>query len=222
MSKQLNYFLETIWLEKEKIQEIISNPELKTIEDKVKSSVLFVLDNNPKVYQEKEIKILGINYWDIIEKLIKLWAIETFNGWIEDNRYDFKGKLKKVGILLRTREVKGKKTITLKKRNISDNSIYSNAQELEIEINNINYLLFCFNNIWLNIVKWKQYRKHRMSYELNWVHFDFDKIDWRSRVLEIESDSNEAVNEWIIKLHLENNEKIGDWYNDYINMKMAA
>ncbi|MFK7780078.1 MAG: hypothetical protein QM490_02925, partial [Candidatus Gracilibacteria bacterium] len=60
----------------------------------------------------------------------------------------------------------------------------------------------------LNIVEGKKYIKYRISYELDGVHFDFDKYEGIGQLLEIEANSEEIVQKWKKKLGLENHKTV--------------
>lgn len=213
MKKYLSFFLKTIWLEQAEAKKIINNPELKTIEEKVKSAVIFIL--NKKSHNEVEFKVKGIDLFVVTQRLENLWASKIFDGIIEDNRYDFINMLfKSEGILLRTREADRIKQITLKREIDDKDSLCSKWLEMEKEIDDIDAVIKCFNQLWLRLVKWKKYRKHRISYVnvKDWVRFDFDKYLWIDWLLEIESDNEEKVQEWKIRLWLENYKTVKYWY----------
>ena len=61
-------------------------------------------------------------------------------------------------------------------------------------------------------IKDKKYLKHRISYTLKWVHFDFDKYDNIPWFLEIESDNEDDVNYWINKLWIWKYKTVKYWY----------
>ncbi len=213
MSKYLSNFLETIWFEQKLIQWVVANSKLNSIKDKVKESIEFILENNKKVSHEVEEKILEVNFIGVTQKLLNLWAEEIFDWVIVDNRYDFWNMLfKKNGIILRIRQVWDKYLLTLKKRINQNRDLTSRDLELELVIDDIDSFINILENIWLKQIEWKTYVKHRISYELDWVHFEFDKYLWVPRLLEIEANNKEKIQEWKTKLWLEKHKSVKYWY----------
>lgn len=217
MKNRLYAFFESIWLGKETINQIINNISWDLIEEEivVKDAINYILENNEATNDEVEKKILNIDIISLMNKLNRLWAIKTFDWKIEDNRYDFSDmELKKDWMLLRIRKKGDSDLITLK-RQVYDKTCNigwcSKDYEFETKIEDIDKVLKSVHDLWLRVLEWKNYKKRRISYELDGVNFDFDEYDWRKWLLEIESDNEYIVNNWISKLWLENNKTSQHW-----------
>ena len=175
----------------------------------IKNTIKYILEKDKNTGNEVEKKVLNIDKDAIIKKLENLWAKEKFSWWIKDNRYDFKSKkLTKFRMMFRTRETYNWNFITLKKRldNNTEKSKWkcSIDREFEIKVDNINEIIKNIKELWMDLIEKKRRVKYRISYELDWVHFDFDRYDDIPWFLEIESDDEKTVNEWIKKLNLQN------------------
>lgn len=218
MNKYLYTFLESIWLNKKNINKIILNISWELIDNKIllKNVINFILKNNEGVNNEVEKKILNIDIESLLNKLNNLWAEKTFDGKVDDNRYDFDSmEFKNNWILLRVRKTNKWNYITFKKQvdsNKKFNKWCSINNEFEMEINNVEKTVNSILNLWLKEMKWKKYTKYRISYELEWIHFDFDKYDGIPWLLEIESNNEENVNKWIKKLWLIEYDSVKFWY----------
>jgi len=216
MYKKVQSFYRLLGLNKQSIARIDNNISWKSIQKQVKSSIDFILKNHKAANEEVEKKILWIDLEWLIKKLEDYWAEETFDGLIEDNRYDFENHiLKEDAIFFRTRETRKKSYITIKKhldnKEISKDWC-SSDNEFELEVNNIEKVIDSILNLWMEEIKDKKYLKHRISYTLKWVHFDFDKYDNIPWFLEIESDNEDDVNYWINKLWIWKYKTVKYWY----------
>ncbi len=57
------------------------------------------------------------------------------------------------------------------------------------------------------LVKSREKQKYRVSYDIDWIYFDIDEYEGIPTLLEIEAHSEEVIEEWIIKLWLENHKR---------------
>jgi adenylate cyclase class IV len=218
MKNRLNIFFESIWLDNEISSQIINNISWDLIEEElvVKSAIDFILKHKKAANDEVEKKILDIDLDSLIKKLDDLWAIKTFDWEIEDDRYDFESNLfKNEWMICRIRQTINWDYITLKRQvhdEFCDKTWCSKDYEFEIKIDDINKVIDSINNLWLKKLEWKHYKKYRISYKLDWVHFDFDKYDWLPWLLEIESNNEKTVDFWKTKLWLDDFETAQYWY----------
>ena len=144
--------------------------------------------------KEIEIKILEINRKEIEKKLIALGAKKIFNGEIDALFFDFKDKsLRKIGNTLRLRK-EGNKTILTFKKPIEKKRAKI-KEELEIEVSGFDTMKIILES--LGFCVWKRMKKHRTSYELKRVHFEFDtykeKYKFIPEFLEIEAKDIETI-----------------------------
>ena len=81
MKQHLISFFESIWLEKENINQIIDYTSWDIIDEElaVKNAIDFILQNNEIVNNEIEKKILDIDLVFLMNKLEKLWAKKKRN-----------------------------------------------------------------------------------------------------------------------------------------------
>lgn len=157
---------------------------------------------------EKEIKILDIEKEEIKNKLIWLWAKETFNWWIHDIYYDFPGDTidwnKRIFRIRKKWEIH---LYTIKRKRNKKSEWWEKwikiADEHEMTITNVESFKKTLEKYWLKEIREK--KKHRTSFSLDWIEFDIDKYDDIPCLLEIEANTNEEIKNWIKKLWLENN-----------------
>ena len=209
MKKELGYFLEIFWIDKKKRIKIFNKFSWDNLDNVIKNTIKYILEKDKNTGNEVEKKVLNIDKDAIITKLENLWAKKKFSWWIKDNRYDFESKkLTESRMIFRTRETYNWNFITLKKRldNNTEKSIWkcSIDREFEITVDNINEIIKLIKELWMDLIEKKRRVKNRISYELDWVHFDFDRYDDIPWFLEIESDHEKTVNKWIKKLNLQN------------------
>lgn len=137
--------------------------------------------------QEIEVKILEINKAEVIAKLVKLWAILTFDWEIENDFFDNGEKR------IRLRRMWGKNYITFKIK--SENSIAKSNYELETEFLDYETMVGILENIWF--IKIRSSNKKRISYHLWHIAFDFDDFPGIPSFVEIEATNNEDVIRWV-------------------------
>lgn len=218
MDKELSHFLKSIWIERDSWLEIINSISSSPLKD----TIHYIIDKN--TVREVEKKVLWIDKNEVIKKLELLWAKKIFEWYVTDNRYDFEwNDLRKSKIIFRIRKEGDKDIVTIKKR-ADNNTVNSNWKcsinnELESEVSDINIIIKDIKRQWMNIIEEKTKTKYRTSYELDWVHFDFDKHVELWWFVEIESYTEDKVNNAIKKLWLENHKTVSYWIKELLKRK---
>ncbi len=130
---------------------------------------------------EKEIKILEINVEEVQNKLIKLGAEKTFEGFIHDVYYDFpddvENKMEANGRMFRLRQ-KGEEhiyTIKNKRREIKEEEGAVGKDEHETPITNIESFAKVLEKYGMK--KTREKKKHRISYRVENMEFDIDRYE---------------------------------------------
>ena len=163
---------------------------------------------------EKEIKILEINREEIVAKLEELWAEKTFEWFIHDIYYDFpddapKNKMEANGRMFRLRQ-KGEEhiyTIKNKRKEIRKKEKVVAKDEHETPISNIESFAKVLEKYGME--KTREKKKHRISYKLENMEFDFDVYEDIPEFLEIEGPDGKTIQSWVRKLWLE-------WYEQML------
>lgn len=151
---------------------------------------------------EKEIKILDINKRSITAQLTKLWAKKVFDGVVHDVYYDFpKGKIDDEWRSFRVRNKWWKYMYTIKQKPKNGVSWkMRSVVELEHHITDSEWFKKVLDKY--GLVKSREKKKHRVSYQLGEVIFDIDKYTWIPCLLEIEAMGFLTVKSWMEKLWL--------------------
>ena len=160
---------------------------------------------------EIEIKIFEIDKEELIKQLENLGAEKVLDTDMKMWYYALDRKERK---FLRVRKEGMDTTFTYKQRLYSDGMQTNN--EIELKIEDAEKMVSILEKIWLELYD-DMRQKHRTSYILSWVRFDFDNYPKIPRFMEIESDNKNTVNERIKKLWLENNPKSWLGYDDFID-----
>ncbi|MCH2189076.1 CYTH domain-containing protein [Candidatus Gracilibacteria bacterium] len=157
---------------------------------------------------EKEIKILEIDKQEVTQKLLSLGAEKTFEGYIHDIYYDFptegdeKNKMHANKRMFRIRK-KGEEhiyTIKNKRKKIGKKEDVVAKDEHEMEITDIESFSSVLERYGMEKIREK--KKHRVSYKLGEIEFDFDLYEGIPELLEIEGPDGDTIREWIEKLGL--------------------
>lgn len=164
---------------------------------------------------EKEIKILEINKEAVVERLLELWAEKTFEGFVHDVYYDFpdddEHKMEANNRLFRLRQ-KGEEhiyTIKRKRKKIKKKEEINAKDEHETPITNIESFSKVLEKYWMERTREK--KKHRVSYKLDGMEFDFDLYEWIPEFLEIEWPDGETIQNWVKKIGLDWFEQMLGW-----------
>lgn len=164
---------------------------------------------------EKEIKILEINKEAVVERLLELWAEKTFEGFVHDVYYDFpdddEHKMEANNRLFRLRQ-KGEEhiyTIKRKRKKIKKKEEINAKDEHETPITNIESFAKVLEKYWMERTREK--KKHRVSYKLDGMEFDFDLYEWIPEFLEIEWPDGETIQNWVKKIGLDWFEQMLGW-----------
>ena len=140
---------------------------------------------------EKEIKILEIDKDAVVARLVELGAEKTFEGFVHDVYYDFpddapKNKMDANGRLFRLRQ-KGEEhiyTIKNKRKEVKKSEKINAKDEHETSITNIESFAKVLDKYGMERTREK--KKHRVSYKLDDMEFDFDLYEGIPEFLEIE------------------------------------
>ena len=167
--------------------------------------------------QETEVKILEIDRKKIEGNLADLGAKKIFDGEIQTVFFDFKdGSIVKAKNVLRLRQEQGKIELTFKK--VYSNQMAKQAEELTVEVSNLESLKTILENIGLKATESMQ--KHRVSYRLDGVRFDIDKYSGAyaciPEFMEIEAGNTDLVTKYALKLGFKPEECLPWSTNDLI------
>ncbi|NDK10280.1 CYTH domain-containing protein [Candidatus Gracilibacteria bacterium] len=162
---------------------------------------------------EKEIKILEINKEEIVSKLEAMGAKKSFEGFIHDIYYDFpddapKNKMDANGRMFRLRQ-KGEEhiyTIKNKRKEIKKKEGVVAKDEHETQISNIESFAKVLEKYGME--KTREKKKHRVSYTLENMEFDFDMYEGIPELLEIEGPDGVTIQGWVEKLDLQDYEQM--------------
>jgi len=157
---------------------------------------------------EREIKVLDVNIEEVVKKLLWLWAIKVFDGWVHDVYIDYadkelENKDAKVSFRFRFKiSEKGKLSIfyTIKKK-INDEIAQDirSVYESELKLSNPMLVSDLLGAIWLQETREKIQKRQSLSH--GETKFDFNKShheaikDW----LEIETSHWERA-KWMVDL----------------------
>lgn len=150
---------------------------------------------------EIEVKILEIDPEFIIDKLLNLGAIKSFDGEMDAMFFDFSDlKIKDRGDVLRVRQ-EGNETRLTYKALISKEGTKI-MRELETTVEDKEILQQILEALGLQIVK--RTRKHRIQYELNNTHIVIDRykdaLDAIPPFLEIEAPDTKHLYQMVKQL----------------------
>jgi predicted adenylyl cyclase CyaB len=148
--------------------------------------------------QEIEVKILDIDRKHTEKTLLLLGAKKVFDDIITTILFDFSdASIKKAKDLLRLRKVGPKSVLTFKK--YVEHADLKVRQEFEVEISDFDTMNAILNSFGLHPEL--KIKKHRVSYLLGDVHFEFDKhLDEYAFIpdfLEIEAKNEETVYRYV-------------------------
>jgi predicted adenylyl cyclase CyaB len=144
--------------------------------------------------RETEIKILEIDRTKVEAELVSLGAKMVFDGVTHALYYDFADHSirKKLGTLRLRKE--GEKTVLTAKRHI-DAKGAKVREESEVEVSDFDVMRGVLE--FLGLSAWLEMVKHRTTYELAEMHFEFDKYhgdyEYIPEFLEIEGTDIEKV-----------------------------
>ncbi len=146
--------------------------------------------------QEIEVKILDIDVNDIRQKIISMGAIRVFDGDMQIVYFDSKEKkLEKRDGMFRLRSSSIGAQLTLKFTRREKAKI---AEETEVEVSDFEKARIMLREV--GLIEVKEYKKHRESYTIDNVHFEFDTLEGIPTFLEIEAQTEEEVFVWVRKL----------------------
>lgn len=166
---------------------------------------------------EKEIKILEIDRAEVEKKLLSLWAKKIFDGFIHDVYYDFltdgdeKNKLHANKRMFRVRKKWEEHIYTIKNKRtkIGKQESVVAKDEHEMKITDVKSFASVLERYGMEKIREK--KKHRVSYNIGEIEFDFDLYEGIPELLEIEWPSGDVIREWIEKLELNTKTQFLGW-----------
>lgn len=167
--------------------------------------------------QEIEIKILGIDPGKISEKLIDLGAHKEFEGLIKVKYFDKDGQIRDKGDLLRVREFEGSHTEVTYKTNKRIENGYKIFDEYELASPEFDEACKFFESLGYETSCY--YEKRRMVFSLAEAEIVIDEYPKISPFMEIEAPDQKEIEDLIIKLGLEENEKSSHTINGLLKEK---
>lgn len=189
---------------------------------------------------EDEVKIENIDREETVKKLIEMWAVCTFDGEIEDIKYDYPETIESLThragskVTFRIRKKIPKKwkeefyyTI---KRSLTEEEEIQLIEEWKLEpierietkrrfekqlwiLSQVHKVKTAIGKFWLIEVGRK--KKKRIRYELDWVKFDFDLQEGVPEFMEIESTKYSSIVKYIGKLWLQDYEMSSEWGTEF-------
>ena len=150
-------------------------------------------ERNDAVY-EIEIKILGIDRENVEKRLLSLGAKKTFDDKIHAVYYDDRRRSirAKRGTLRLRKE--GRRSVFTFKAHV-ENGEAKVREEQEVSVSDFAAMQSILGS--LGFIPWIEMKKHRTTYEIAGVHFEFDKYlgeyGYIPEFLEIEADDIGAV-----------------------------
>lgn len=146
---------------------------------------------------EIEVKILEVDTASLKKKLIKFGASKVFEGEIKALFFDFEGEtLRSEKKRLRLRTVGNDVEFTLKER--KEHKSVRIDEEFQVLVGDFKEMKKILEMIGLKVAR--KYTKHRVSYVIDKVRFEFDTIENLPTLLEIEAQSVEDLEIWVKKL----------------------
>ena len=161
---------------------------------------------------EKEIKILEVDTSYVVQLLVGHGAEMTFDGHISDTYYDFKDRVKykreEAQKIFRLRQKWDTSIYTVKnkKRELWEEEGVVVNEEYETIIADTRKFIKALKKEGMIPIRKK--KKHRMSFKLGNVAFDFDTYEGIPTFLEIEGPSAKVIHNWIDKLLLQGRESL--------------
>lgn len=144
--------------------------------------------------KEIEVKILEVDKEEVIKKLKELGAKKVFDGKIKTSYFDSDDEwLKRDGKVLRLRE-KGRELKLTIKKGISKEEAKI-MEEFEVGLDEFEPIKNILNGLGLKEIQ--KIVKHRASYVLGDMHFEFDTHTGIPTFLEIEGPSLEKVKDYV-------------------------
>lgn len=151
--------------------------------------------------KEVEIKILEIDVEKIQQRLSELGAQKSFEGELVSVVFDFPDKrFSKDEILIRLRKEGVKVMLAYKKLLNTEHA--KESEEIEFEVSDFDTTAKFLNAIGLQSKKGYPMSKRRISYIIDDVHFEIDKLPDFPAYLEIEALNIDVIREWVEKLGL--------------------
>jgi len=142
-----------------------------------------------------------------VQKLLDFWAEKTFEGFIHDVYYDFPDddthKMKANDRMFRLRK-KGEEhiyTIKRTRKKVKKKEGVMWKDEHETPITNIESFAKVLEKYGMKRTREK--KKHRVSYKIDNVEFDFDLYESIPELLEIEWPDGDTIDSWVTRLWLQ-------------------
>jgi predicted adenylyl cyclase CyaB len=144
--------------------------------------------------REIEIKILNVSRKETEGKLTGLGAKKIFDDDIHAVYYDFTDKALRNGKTAFRLRREGKRSVLTLKTHV-ENSEAKVRDEIEVVVGDFMVMRSILEAVGFRV--WLEMKKHRVTYELSGVHFEFDKYhdryEYIPEFLEIEGSDIETV-----------------------------
>lgn len=170
--------------------------------------------------KEIEVKILNIDRRKTERLVVSLGAKKVFDDEIITVLFDYPdSSIKKANNLIRLRKSKNKSYVTFKK--YIENAQVKERQEYEVEVSDFTTMYTIFTS--LGLCPELYIKKHRVSYILDHVRFEFDKhveeYGFIPEFLEVEAKDEATLSTYIQKLGFSKNQckswsfsEVADYY----------
>lgn len=168
--------------------------------------------------QEVEVKILNVTRPKVEEALLRLGAKKVFDADVEAFFFDFKNKsIANAKSVLRLRREGSQVVFTFKK--IKSKQGAKVAEEQSVEVSDLAEMKKILTAIGLSVTGSTQ--KHRVSYQLGNVHFDFDcykgENSYIPEFMEIEAEDLKTIYKYAELLGFNAKDCLPWTINDLIN-----
>ncbi len=168
--------------------------------------------------KEVEVKILNVNRSKVEEVLLQLGAKKVFDSDVEAFFFDFKdGLIAKAKSVLRLRREGSQAVLTFKQ--IKSKQGAKVAEEQSVEVSDLESMKKILQSLGLSVTGITQ--KHRVSYQLGNVHFDFDCYKGENiyipEFMEIEAENLDTINKYAELLGFKAKDCLPWTINDLIN-----
>lgn len=167
--------------------------------------------------QEIEIKILGIDSQEISKKLVDLRAHKEFSGLIKTKYFDKDGEIRNKGDLLRVREFEGSHTEATYKTNKRIENDYKIYDEFELASPEFDEACSFFESLGFEASCY--FEKRRTVFSLPEAEIVIDEYPQIPPFIEIEAPDPKTIEDLIVKLGLEENEKSSHTINGLLKEK---
>lgn len=123
---------------------------------------------------EIEVKILEVNRQEVESKLLSLGANKVFDGIVDSSLFNFEdNRIKNAKSTCRLRKVGSESFLAFKE--FVPHPEVKVRKEYEIKVSDFDTMKLILETIGLH--EWQHFKKHRPSYEIDDVKFEFDLLE---------------------------------------------